>query len=203
LGSHWRVAYLIGTGIIGKALHRVVSERRELNMEKWERFIYGLNPWLLSAVAGVLTVLQIILCLFLPNRAGLQVLRYLGYVIWGIGAVFGIIPIFTLRRRGQVPKGKSYVHTAALVDSGIYAIVRHPQGGVAWILLNLGLILIGQTWIIAILGIVSIALVYLDALKADQYEIEKFGDDYRRYMQTVPRINFPLGIIRLLRRTEK
>lgn len=168
-------------------------------MTQWERFIYGLNPWLLSSVAGVLTVLQIMLCLYLHNRAGVQVLRYVGYVIWGIGTMFGIIPIFALRRRGGVPKGKSYVHTTTLVDSGVYGVVRHPQGGLAWILLNLALILIGQTWPITVLGIVSVVLVYLDTLKADQYAMQKFGDDYKRYMQAVPRINFLVGITRLVR----
>lgn len=43
-------------------------------------------------------------------------------------------------------------------------------------------------------------LNYFTALKADQELIEKFGDDYRRYMQKVPRMNFFAGVIRLLRR---
>ena len=40
-------------------------------------------------------------------------------------------------------------------------------------------------------------LNYFIALKADQELIEKFGDDYKRYMQEVPRMNFLLGLIRL------
>jgi hypothetical protein len=43
-------------------------------------------------------------------------------------------------------------------------------------------------------------LVYLDTLKTDQYCIEKFGEDYETYMQTVPAVNLIAGIIRLLRR---
>jgi protein-S-isoprenylcysteine O-methyltransferase Ste14 len=172
-------------------------------MNEWESLIYRLNPWVLSSVASVLTVMQIILCLFLPNRAGLPVVKYAGYVTWMIGAVFGIIPIFALRRKGGVPKGKAYIHTTALVDTGIYTVVRHPQGGTAWILLNLACILIGQTWLIAVVGVVSMILVYLDALKADRYAIEKFGEEYKRYMQTVPRINFLAGIVRLTRRRRK
>jgi protein-S-isoprenylcysteine O-methyltransferase Ste14 len=46
-------------------------------------------------------------------------------------------------------------------------------------------------------------LVYLDALKADRYAIEKFGEEYKRYMQTVPRINFLSGIIRFLRKKKR
>jgi protein-S-isoprenylcysteine O-methyltransferase Ste14 len=172
-------------------------------LSQWESFIYRLNRWVLSSVAGVLTVLQIILCLFLPNRAGLPVVKYAGLVTWSIGAIFGIMPIFALRRKGGIPEGKGYIHTTTLVDTGIYAVVRHPQGGTAWILLSLACILIGQTWLIAILGVVTMALVYLDALKADQYAIEKFGEEYKRYMQTVPRINFLSGIIRFLRKKDR
>jgi protein-S-isoprenylcysteine O-methyltransferase Ste14 len=186
-----------------RTLRTAALIRRALDMKTWERFIYGLNRWLLSSIAAVLTVVQIILCILLPSQAGLHGLRYIGYVIWGIGALFGIMPIFTLRRKGGVAKGESYMRTTVLVDSGIYAVVRHPQGGVAWVLMNLALILIGQTWLIVILGIASIVLVYLDALKADQYAIEKFGDDYKRYMERVPRINFLAGIMRLLQRRRK
>jgi len=105
-----------------------------------------------------------------------------------------------LRRKGGVPQGESYVKTTRLVDSGIYAIVRHPQGGVAWLLINMGVMLVAQHWLIAVLGLASMPLVYLDAIKADQYAIEKFGDDYRRYMEKVPRVNFISGILRLIQR---
>jgi len=43
-------------------------------------------------------------------------------------------------------------------------------------------------------------LNYFIALKADQELIEKFGDEYKRYMQKVPRTNFLLGLIRLASR---
>ena len=44
------------------------------------------------------------------------------------------------------------------------------------------------------------ALFYKDVLREEQMCIEKFGDDYKRYMQKVPRMNLLLGVIRLLRR---
>ncbi len=84
--------------------------------------------------------------------------------------------------------------TTTLVDTGIYAIVRYPQGGTAWLLINLGVELIAQHWASVVLG-----LVYADAVKADRSCIEKFGDDYKRYMQKAPRVNVVAGIVRLVR----
>ena len=115
------------------------------------------------------------------------------------GAIFGVLPIITFRRKGGVAKGESYMKTTVLVNTGIYAIVRHPQGGTAWLLINLAAMLIAQHWSSVILGLASLVLVYADTFKADQYCIEKFGDDYRRYMERVPRVSFVAGIIRLLR----
>jgi protein-S-isoprenylcysteine O-methyltransferase Ste14 len=95
----------------------------------------------------------------------------------------------------------SEIQTTVLVDSGVYAVVRHPQY-LAGVLLSLALILTTQHWLIAIIGVVAMVLNYLIALKADQELIEKFGDDYKRYMDKVPRMNFLLGFIRLLQRKE-
>jgi protein-S-isoprenylcysteine O-methyltransferase Ste14 len=97
-----------------------------------------------------------------------------------------------------VAKGKSYVHTTRLVDTGVYAIVRHPQMGTAWLLMCVALMLITQHWISVALGIPAMVLTYVDLLKPDQRLIEKFGDAYRRYMERVPRVNCVAGIIRLL-----
>jgi len=46
-------------------------------------------------------------------------------------------------------------------------------------------------------------LTYIDLIRADKDAIEKFGDDYKTYMKKVPRMNFLLGILRLLRRRRK
>jgi len=138
------------------------------------------------------------LSFFLHNQAGLPVLKHVGWIALTVSAVFGWLPIFAFRKKGGVSKGRSYIQTTVLVDSGIYAVVRHPQY-LAGILLSLALILITQHWFIATIGVVAIVLNYFIALKADQELIEKFGDDYRRYMEKVPRMNFLVGLIRLLR----
>jgi len=51
----------------------------------------------------------------------------IGWVVWGLGMVLVVAPIVMFPRRGGVPKGKSFISTTRLVDTGIYTIVRHPQ----------------------------------------------------------------------------
>jgi protein-S-isoprenylcysteine O-methyltransferase Ste14 len=166
-------------------------------MKRWKMYI-------LSCIWGPLLVAQIILVFAFGfyNKAGLDAVMYIGWAIWMLSAIFGWLPILVLKRKGGVARGESYVKTTVLVDTGIYAVIRHPQyaAGLLW---SLALILISQSWIVTALAIIAITLAYMDILIADKHELGKFGDDYKRYMRSVPRINFVIGIIRLLRRREK
>jgi protein-S-isoprenylcysteine O-methyltransferase Ste14 len=172
---------------------------KESKVSRLQEFLHGLHPFLLSSVAGALTVAQIALAFFL-RQAGSEVLEWAGWICLWASGIFGMLPVITFRRKGGVAKGESYMKTTVLVDTGIYAVVRHPQGGTAWLLMNLGSMLIAQHWSSAVLGLASMVLVYLDTLKADRYCIEKFGDAYKQYMKRVPRVNFGAGIIRLMQR---
>jgi len=164
-------------------------------MKQWKRLVW---PFVWTAWS-ILIVLQIILSFFLHNQAGLPVLGHVGWITMAVSAIFGWLPIFAFRKEGGVPKGRSYIQTTVLVDNGVYAVVRHPQF-LAGMLLSLALVLITQHWLIATIGVAAMVLNYLVALKADQELIEKFGEDYERYMQKVPRMNFLAGIMRLLQR---
>jgi len=170
-------------------------------MKRFREFFYSLHPYALCCISGPLTVAQIVLA-FLLRRPGNEALRWAGWIAWWISAIFGWLPIFVLRGKGGVAKGDSYMKTTKLVDTGIYAIVRHPQMGTAWLLLCFALMLIAQHWSSVALGVPAMVLAHLDLLKADRRLVEKFGDAYRRYMERVPRVNFVLGIVRLLQHQE-
>lgn len=167
-------------------------------MERFRNLSQHLHPYALCAVWGPLIITQMVLAFVLP-QAGSPTLRWVGMVVWCTSAFFGWAPMLVLRRRGGVPKGVSYVHTTQLVDSGLYAVVRHPQMGTAGLLLSLGLMLFTQHWVSLALGLPAMVLLYLDLFLADQRLIEKFGDAYLDYMQRVPRVNFVAGLIRLAR----
>lgn len=151
----------------------------------------------MTTVLTLAAVGQIILAFLLYDPKGNTTIINLGWVILWLSAIFGWLPIYTFKKWGNVPKGKGYTQTSVLVDRGVYAIVRHPQY-LAGILIGIALPLISQHWAVAVLGIVVAILYYLNTFDEEASVIEKFGDQYREYMQRVPRINFLLGIYRLL-----
>ncbi|MEJ2596724.1 MAG: isoprenylcysteine carboxylmethyltransferase family protein [Anaerolineales bacterium] len=148
--------------------------------------------------ASVLIVVQYVLAFFVFKLPGLKALQWVGWGIWVLSMIFGIGPILIFHKYGGVEKGKSYVQTTKLVDTSLYAIVRHPQY-LAGVLFNLALMLLAQHWLVILIGIVSMGLLYLEIQAADQEGLDKFGDEYRGYMQRVPRANFLLGLFRLIR----
>jgi protein-S-isoprenylcysteine O-methyltransferase Ste14 len=123
----------------------------------------------------------------------------IGWVVWAFGMVLVMAPIIMFPRRGGVPRGKSFVHTSKLVDTGIYSIIRHPQytGGIYAIFITT--LLWYPHWLFVVLGIPSIAILYWSTWEEEKRLTERFGDEYRAYTQKVPRMNFVAGIIRLWR----
>ena len=145
---------------------------------------FPVNPLVLSGVIEVETPLPLVI---------------IAWVVWAVGMILVMAPIIMFPRRGGVAKGKSFVHTTKLVDTGIYAIVRHPQytGGIYAIFLTN--FLANPHWLFAVLGVAGIVVIYLGCIEEDKLLIKKFGDDYKAYMERVPRTNFWLGITRLAR----
>jgi protein-S-isoprenylcysteine O-methyltransferase Ste14 len=129
-----------------------------------------------------------------------QVLFIIGWVVWAFGMVLVMAPIVTFPRRGGVPKGKSFVNTTRLVDTGIYAIVRHPQyvGGILAIFMTT--VLWYPHWLFGLLGMMGTALVYVGCVEEDGRMVKKFGNEYAAYMRRVPRVNLVSGFVRLMRR---
>ena len=157
----------------------------------------GASPAWFAWIA--LVVLQLALSPFLYARATLAALRVAGWATWLVVCVFAWWPVVALRGRGRVAKGASYTQTTRLVDTGPYAIVRHPQY-LSFMLLSLSLALIVQHWLVIILGAFAIPLVYLRIVpEAERLNLRRFGEKYGRYAEKVPRLNLFAGLARLLR----
>ena len=131
-----------------------------------------------------------------------QVLFIIGCVVGVFGMVGVMAPMVMFPRRGGVAKGKSFVHTNQLVDTGIYAVIRHPQytGGIYALFLTT--LLWYPHWLFGVLGTLGTLVIYVSCRREDHDLVDKFGDEYVNYMQRVPSMNIFLGIIRAWRRQE-
>jgi len=130
---------------------------------------------------------------------GLIVPFYLGWMVLVVGLLL-VLPSFVyFRKRGEPAEGRNLMYTTVVVDSGTYSIVRHPQF-LGVMLLLCASILISQHWLTAIMGVPCIVQMPIWMREAEEHLIRKFGDDYKRYMEKVPKMNLLLGLVRLLRR---
>jgi len=156
-----------------------------------------------TSVWGIVTIILIIesiifaaILLFYRNLI-IEYLDYLGWILLVLSVYFALAPVYIFKKIANVPKGKSYIHTKEIVDTGLFSIVRHPQY-LSMLLVEIGLVLIVQHWLILILSIICIILTYYGILLQDKILVRKFKDDYIGYMKKVPRTNFVWGVIKRL-----
>jgi protein-S-isoprenylcysteine O-methyltransferase Ste14 len=155
------------------------------------------REWILSCIVGSVLVYQVAFSFLNYNHMGLDNLTNVGWLVMTFSAIFGWMPIYTFRSKGGVPEGESYTHTTTLVDSGIYRILRHPQY-FAGILISIATAFMSQHWLIIALIPPVVVGTYIDSLRADKRLIEKFGDEYKRYMERVSGLNPLIGIVALI-----
>jgi protein-S-isoprenylcysteine O-methyltransferase Ste14/NAD-dependent dihydropyrimidine dehydrogenase PreA subunit len=130
---------------------------------------------------------------------GLQALFYIGWIVLVLGFLFVLSSLTYFRKRGKPLEGKGIMATTVLVENGTYGIVRHPQFLGASLMVCAS-VLVSQHWLFVSLGALFIVSMFKWIQDAEEHLIAKFGDDYKRYMEKVPRINLVQGVIRLLRR---
>ncbi len=117
---------------------------------------------------------KILATIFLSRTPGIAALHWAGFIILLLSAVFGWLPIFTLKKHGRTEEGKSYIHTTQLVDRGIYGIVRHPQY-LAGILICIGLALIAQSLLSILLGGISVGIFSTVSARKIRATVKNWG----------------------------
>ena len=125
-----------------------------------------------------------------------------GWVSLILGLTFIFLAMGLLRFTGRVEKGRDFTHTTTMVTNGVYAIVRHPLY-LGWLLLYPAVIFLSQNCIVTIIGCLGTTCMFQIARLDDASLIEKFGDSYISYLESVPRLNFITGILNLLNKLAK
>ncbi|MBN1303346.1 MAG: isoprenylcysteine carboxylmethyltransferase family protein [Anaerolineales bacterium] len=144
-----------------------------------------------DTIGYIVNGFSIALFIYLVSRLDvpdyLRPLRYFGWMLLGFGIGLVVLSIAVLVRN----------QGAGLIVRGIYGIVRHPMY-LGAILCFLSYFFFHPHWLILLISFGNIAVVYWFILQGEQQNITKFGNAYKRYMETVPRINLLAGIFRHL-----
>jgi len=119
-----------------------------------------------------------------------QVLQVIGIALICITIALALITFITLKIKGKPKKGVE--NTTVLIEGTIFSMARHPLylGFTLW---GVGQILAIQSIISLILGVIAVFCSWIAAKKEDEYNLKKFGDSYRKYMQKVPMWNLIKG----------
>jgi protein-S-isoprenylcysteine O-methyltransferase Ste14 len=114
-------------------------------------------------------------------------LAVMGWILYIPSALLVIASMIQLKHKGK-PKSTDFTDTTTFINSGIYRYIRQPMtlGLAIW---SVALILVFQSVHAIILGLISLLCFWMAARKESNYNIRKFGDSYKEYMNHVPMWN--------------
>lgn len=140
---------------------------------------------LLMTITGAILFMNCLLIYRYPPHG--EKVALMGLVVLGIGAALFVMAVFYVKdnRGGKV------------ITGGPYGLVRHPMY-LGSMIMFFSHVLLGQSWAVTLGAIVAIVCCYQMVLTEEKKNQDKFGDEYRLYMDTVPRINIFAGIAKSL-----
>ena len=118
----------------------------------------------------------------------------LGLIIIFIGGVFAI--------RGLKIVFNETREEPRVIKEGVFGIVRHPIY-LGSILTYLGFLVFSMSIIGVAVWLIIVLFYYFISIYEEKLLLQKFGNEYRNYMEKVPMMNVFLGLARLVRRKKK
>lgn len=102
-----------------------------------------------------------------------------------------VIAMLSLHRGGKPAAG--WENTTELTKRGIHGLVRHPMQ-LSGIVGACGMILVNPTLPMLVFSAVSATCFALGVRAEDRFNLAKFGESYRAYMEQVPALNLLAGL---------
>jgi protein-S-isoprenylcysteine O-methyltransferase Ste14 len=139
----------------------------EVKRNRLERYagILGNLFWLLALGYSV----------FLPFQLN-TLWFYVGLFVFTIGLIFMTIATYHFIT----------VQTDQVITKGVYRLSRHPMY-LATFLICLGAGIATMSWVFLLLSIMMALCFYQEALIEERFCLEKYGDDYQKFLNSVPR----------------
>ncbi|MBN1398215.1 MAG: isoprenylcysteine carboxylmethyltransferase family protein [Bacteroidetes bacterium] len=107
--------------------------------------------------------------------------QLISWILLIFSVVFAFTGFFLLRIVGK-PQNGDIENTSKLVTTGLYKYIRHPLYS-SLLLLGTGIFLKDITSVSAVFAILNAAALFLTARYEEKEMIDKFGDEYKTYMQ--------------------
>ena len=124
-------------------------------------------------------------------------LRILGFALYAPAAILVIGSIIQLHHKGQAGEEGALTEygTTIVVDSGVYRLVQHPMwlGMIIW---SVALMAVSQSVIGIVMNVTAANLFRMAAIKEREFNIKRFGEPYREYIERVPMWNIFAGLRR-------
>ena len=120
-------------------------------------------------------VVSFVYAVFLPLQLGTTWL-YSGLLIFLFGIVFTLVAVLNF---ATSPKDK-------VITKGLYGASRNPMY-IGMLLMQIGLGIACSSWLYLLLTVVLIILLNAVLSSEERYCLDRYGDDYRKYMNSTPR----------------
>lgn len=128
-----------------------------------------------SIIANVIWLMALIYSVFLPLQFD-SIFFYIGLLVFLLGLLFLVVATYDFMT--------SSIND--LITKGIYRVSRHPMY-VATFLICLGTGIATAAWTFIVLSIGIFICFREEALLEERICLEKYGEIYHEYMQSVPR----------------
>jgi len=171
-------------------------ERRIRNGElkyrtPWWTYLAFLVWGVLSFIHVIATITKLEIMSFFTRLPQIEIpiiLEYLSFIVF-----VAAVSLLAWSTRIRIEKGglRSQDDTTALLKSGPYGILRHPNEFALTLFFVMIPIFLSSYFTFTILGIIGNILVvvsnYYTCVQEEKLNMRKWGDEYREYMEKVPR----------------
>ena len=131
-------------------------------------------------------------------------------VLIGLAVIFGILAMGLIlysacsrvMNGGTTPRYAS--ETTVLTRNGLYGVMRHPEN-IGFFMFFVSLTVFSSNHVpfnvLSVIGTILLTIgCYFACVEGEKLNVLKWGDEYKQYMEEVPRFNFVLGIWRRLKK---
>lgn len=189
--NHFRIALvllLVPTFAVG-AYHRIRAASGEKISHREEGYVFATVLRLGGLVLWIGTFGYLLFPTYF-QWAAMPAPNWLRWLGLGVGAFGPLLMYWTMSSLGKNLTDTVVTRAGAtLVTHGPYRFVRHPFYVTAAILI-LSVTLLTANWLIGLSGMAVMALLVIRTAKEEQMLIDRFGEQYRRYMRMTGRF-FP------------